>query len=84
MCLTIHFERVYSSEMLTADVRINGEVFRRRREEKGLSMRDLEDRTGVSRSTISNLETGRNVPDGVNLLTLMKFLDLSMEEVSRS
>ena len=68
--------------MSVRDVEINGQVFRQRREEMGLSLRDIQDRTGVSRSTISNVETGKNMPDGGTLLRLMKFFDLSMEDIS--
>jgi transcriptional regulator with XRE-family HTH domain len=64
------------------DVEINGQLFRRKREEMGLSVRDVEQRTGVSRSTVSNVETGRNTPDVTTLLRLMKFFDLSMDDIS--
>jgi transcriptional regulator with XRE-family HTH domain len=70
--------------MSVGNQEVSGEVFRRKREELGLSVRDLEGRTGVSRSTISKLETGKSLPDGANLLRLMKFFNLSIEDIALS
>jgi transcriptional regulator with XRE-family HTH domain len=64
------------------DVEIDGQAFRRKREEMGLSVRDVENRTGISRSTVSNVETGRNMPELNTLLRLMKFFDLSFDDIS--
>lgn len=64
------------------DVKINGKVFRQKREKLRLSVRDVEHLTGVSRSTVSNLETGRNSPDGANLIRLMRFFSLTAEDIS--
>lgn len=68
--------------MRTRDIQINGEIFRRKREELNLTVREVEEMTGVSRSTVSNLELNRNVPDGLNLYRLMTFFKLSMEEIA--
>lgn len=61
---------------------IPGEIFRQKREDMRLSVREVEEKTGVSRSTISNLENGKSVPDGVNLLRLMSFFDLTAEDLA--
>lgn len=70
--------------MTVSNQEVSGEVFRRKREELGLSVRDLEGKTGVSRSTISNLENGKSLPEGAGLLSLMRFFNLSIEDIAPS
>lgn len=61
---------------------IKGDVFRRKREEMQMSLREVEEKTGVSRSTISNLENGAGVPDGANMVRLMEFFKLQPADIS--
>ncbi|HEY7786169.1 MAG TPA: helix-turn-helix transcriptional regulator [Pyrinomonadaceae bacterium] len=58
-----------------------GRAIRRRREELGLSLRDVADKTGVSASTLSRIENGTGKPDADNIARLAGWLDMPMERV---
>ena len=58
-----------------------GSAVRRRREEQGLSLRDVADVTGVSASTLSRIENGTGKPDADNIARLAGWLDMPIERV---
>lgn len=58
-----------------------GRAIRRKREEMGLSLRDVADETSVSASTLSRIENGTGKPDADNIARLMNWLDMPMERV---
>src|SRR6266480_7687084 len=58
-----------------------GNAVRRRREQQGLSLRDVADKTGVSASTLSRIENGTGKPDADNIARLTHWLDMPMERV---
>src|SRR3989449_11545206 len=58
-----------------------GGAVRRRRQERGLSLRDVADRTGVSASTLSRIENGTGKPDADNIARLAAWLDMPIERV---
>ena len=58
-----------------------GRSIRRRREELGLSLRDVADKTGVSASTLSRIENGTGKPDADNIARLTSWLDMPMERI---
>ena len=58
-----------------------GSAIRRRREEQGLSLRDVADETGVSASTLSRIENGTGKPDADNIARLAAWLDMPIERV---
>jgi transcriptional regulator with XRE-family HTH domain len=58
-----------------------GRAIRRRRDELGLSLRDVADKTGVSASTLSRIENGTGKPDADNIARLAGWLDMPMERV---
>jgi len=58
-----------------------GNAIRRRREQKGLSLRDLAEETGVSASTLSRIENGTGKPDADNIARLAAWLDMPIERV---
>jgi transcriptional regulator with XRE-family HTH domain len=58
-----------------------GRSVKRRREEAGLSLRDLADKTGVSASTLSRIENGTGKPDADNIARLTAWLDIPMERI---
>lgn len=58
-----------------------GRAVKRRREESGLSLRDLADETGVSASTLSRIENGTGKPDADNIARLTAWLDMPMERI---
>jgi len=58
-----------------------GGAVRRRREERGLSLRDVADQTGVSASTLSRIENGTGKPDADNIARLASWLNMPIERV---
>src|SRR4029434_5560239 len=58
-----------------------GRAIRRRREELGLSLRDVATRTSVSASTLSRIENGTGKPDADNIARLTSWLDVPMERI---
>ena len=58
-----------------------GEQLRARRQERGLSLRDLADRLGVSPSLISQIERGRANPSVSTLYAIANELDASLDEL---
>lgn len=58
-----------------------GRAIRRKREETGLSLRDVADETGVSASTLSRIENGTGKPDADNIARLTGWLDVPVERI---
>ena len=58
-----------------------GGAVRRRREQRGLSLRDVAEQTGVSASTLSRIENGTGKPDADNISRLASWLDMPIERV---
>jgi transcriptional regulator with XRE-family HTH domain len=58
-----------------------GRAIRRRREELGLSLRDVATKTDVSASTLSRIENGTGKPDADNIARLTAWLDVPMERI---
>ena len=58
-----------------------GRAIRRRREELGLSLRDVASKTSVSASTLSRIENGTGKPDADNIARLTAWLDVPMERI---
>jgi transcriptional regulator with XRE-family HTH domain len=58
-----------------------GRAIRRRREELGLSLRDVADQTNVSASTLSRIENGTGKPDADNISRLTTWLDVPLERI---
>ena len=58
-----------------------GRAIKRRREELGLSMRDVADVTNVSASTLSRIENGTGKPDADNIARLTGWLDMPIDRV---
>src|SRR5437867_9668040 len=58
-----------------------GSAVRRRREQHGLSLRDVADETDVSASTLSRIENGTGKPDADNIARLTSWLDVPLERI---
>jgi transcriptional regulator with XRE-family HTH domain len=58
-----------------------GRAVKRRREELGLSLRDVASKTSVSASTLSRIENGTGKPDADNIARLTAWLDVPMERI---
>jgi transcriptional regulator with XRE-family HTH domain len=61
-----------------------GRAVKRRREEQGLSLRDVADQTGVSASTLSRIENGTGKPDAENIARLTAWLDVPLDRIMAS
>ena len=60
-----------------------GRAIKRRREELGLSLRDVADKTQVSASTLSRIENGTGKPDADNIARLTSWLDMPVDRVMK-
>ena len=60
-----------------------GRAIKRRREELGLSLRDVADVTKVSASTLSRIENGTGKPDADNIARLTNWLDMPVDRVMK-
>lgn len=58
-----------------------GRAIRRKREDEGLSLRDVADETNVSASTLSRIENGTGKPDADNIARLTTWLNVPMERI---
>ena len=58
-----------------------GRAVKRRREELGLSLRDVADKTSVSASTLSRIENGTGKPDADNIARLTAWLEIPVERI---
>src|SRR6185503_159602 len=58
-----------------------GRAIRRRRDELGLSLRDVADQTNVSASTLSRIENGTGKPDADNIARLTSWLDVPLQRI---
>ncbi|MDH3530143.1 MAG: helix-turn-helix domain-containing protein [Acidobacteriota bacterium] len=58
-----------------------GRAIKRRRQELGLSLRDVADKTKVSASTLSRIENGTGKPDADNIARLTDWLDMPIDRV---
>jgi len=61
-----------------------GRAVKRRREELGLSLRDVADVTSVSASTLSRIENGTGKPDADNIARLTGWLDMPVDRVMKT
>ena len=58
-----------------------GRAVKRRREELGLRLRDVADKTSVSASTLSRIENGTGKPDADNIARLTAWLEIPVERI---
>jgi transcriptional regulator with XRE-family HTH domain len=72
----------YKNESLINTMEL-GRAIKRRREELGLSLRDVADKTAVSASTLSRIENGTGKPDADNIARLTDWLDMPVDRVMR-
>ena len=72
----------YRNENLINTVEL-GRAIKRRREELGMSLRDVADATDVSASTLSRIENGTGKPDADNIARLTSWLDMPVDRVMK-
>jgi transcriptional regulator with XRE-family HTH domain len=71
----------YKNENFFVNTTELGRAIKRRREELGLSLRDVADLTDVSASTLSRIENGTGKPDADNIARLTGWLDMPIDRV---
>ena len=59
-----------------------GTLLRSTRERKGLTLRDVEEGTGLLNGGISHLENGRSVPSLITAIILCKFYGLPLKKLA--
>lgn len=72
--------REFANKSLVNTIEL-GRAIRRKREETGLSLRDVADETGVSASTLSRIENGTGKPDADNIARLTGWLNVPVERI---
>lgn len=72
----------YKNESLINTIEL-GRAVKRRREELGMSLRDVADATAVSASTLSRIENGTGKPDADNIARLTSWLDMPVDRVMK-
>ena len=72
----------YKNESLINTVEL-GRAIKRRREELGLSLRDVADKTNVWASRLSRIENGTGKPDADNIARLTSWLDMPVDRVMK-
>lgn len=72
----------YKNESLINTIEL-GRAIKRRREELGMSLRDVADATEVSASTLSRIENGTGKPDADNIARLTNWLDMPVDRVMK-
>lgn len=72
----------FKNESLISTVEL-GKAIKRRREELGLSLRDVGDLTEVSASTLSRIENGTGRPDADNIARLTQWLDMPVDRLMK-
>jgi transcriptional regulator with XRE-family HTH domain len=72
----------YKNESLINTIEL-GRAIKRRREDLGLSLRDVADKTNVSASTLSRIENGTGKPDADNIARLTSWLDMPVDRVMK-
>ena len=72
----------YKNESMINTIEL-GRAIKRRREELGLSLRDVADVTSVSASTLSRIENGTGKPDADNIARLTSWLDMPVDRVMK-
>ena len=72
----------YKNESLINTIAL-GRALKRRREELGMSLRDVADATDVSASTLSRIENGTGKPDADNIARLTSWLDMPVDRVMK-
>jgi transcriptional regulator with XRE-family HTH domain len=72
----------YKNESLINTIEL-GRAIKRRREDLGLSLRDVADKTNVSASTLSRIENGTGKPDADNIARLASWLDMPVDRVMK-
>ncbi len=72
----------FKNESLINTVEL-GRALKRRREELGLSLRDVNKKTNISASTLSRIENGTGKPDADNIARLTSWLDMPVDRLMK-
>lgn len=62
-------------------IKTNGRYFITLREKQNLTIKELSQKTGISETTLSNIENNKVIPRMGTLLKLVKFYKISLKEL---
>lgn len=62
-------------------IKTNGRYFTTLREKQNLTIKELSQKTGISETTLSNIENNKVIPRMGTLLKLVKFYKISLKEL---
>ena len=62
-------------------IKTNGKYFTTLRERQNLTIKELSLKTGISKTTLSNIENNKVIPRMGTLLKLVKFYKISLKEL---
>ena len=62
-------------------IKTNGRYFTRLREKQNLTIKELSLKTGISKTTLSNIENNKVVPRMGTLLKLVRFYNITLTEL---
>ena len=62
-------------------IKTNGRYFTTLREKQNLTIKKLSQKTGISETTLSNIENNKVIPRMGTLLKLVKFYKISLKEL---
>ena len=62
-------------------IKTNGRYFTTLREKQNLTIKELSLKTGISKTTLSNIENNKVIPRMGALLKLVKFYKISLKEL---
>ena len=62
-------------------IKTNGRYFTTLREKQNLTIKELSLKTGISETTLSNIENNKVIPRMGTLLKLVKFYKISLKEL---
>lgn len=62
-------------------IKTNGRYFTTLREKQNLTIKELSQKTGISKTTLSNIENNKVIPRMGTLLKLVKFYKISLKEL---
>lgn len=62
-------------------IKTNGRYFTTLREKQNLTIKELSQKTGISKTTLSNIENNKVIPRMRTLLKLVKFYKISLKEL---
>ena len=62
-------------------IKTNGRYFTKKRKKQNLTIKEISQKTGISETTLSNIENNKVIPRLRTLLKLVKFYNITFKEL---